>query len=105
MRAHVESVNQDVPEAARVRRFLLLHKELHADDAELTRTRKVRRRFVAERFESLIEALYGEDDSVAVEMEITYQDGRTTNVKHDLRIERLDGRDGPGGPGGPLGGE
>ncbi|WP_419860840.1 AMP-binding protein [Candidatus Palauibacter sp.] len=105
VRAHVESVNGDVPEAARVRRFLLLHKELHADDAELTRTRKVRRRFVAERFESLIEALYGEDDSVAVEMEITYQDGRTASVTHDLRIARLDGLDGSGGPGGSEGAE
>ena len=91
VRAHVESVNGDVPEAARVRRFLLLHKELHADDAELTRTRKVRRRFIAERFESLIAALYGDDDSVTVEMEITYQDGRTADVKHDLRIERMNG--------------
>ncbi|WP_420448878.1 AMP-binding protein [Candidatus Palauibacter sp.] len=91
VKAHVESVNADVPEAARIRRFLLLHKELHADDAELTRTRKVRRRFIAERFEPLIAALYGDDDSVAVDMEITYQDGRTANVKHDLRIERLSG--------------
>ncbi len=91
VQAHVESVNADVPEAARIRRFLLLHKELHADDAELTRTRKVRRRFIAERFEPLIAALYGDDDSVAVDMEITYQDGRTANVKHDLRIERLSG--------------
>lgn len=91
VQAHVESVNADVPEAARIRRFLLLHKELHADDAELTRTRKVRRRFIAERFEPLIAALYGDDASVAVDMEITYQDGRTANVKHDLRIERLSG--------------
>lgn len=91
IRAHVESVNGDVPQAARIRRFLLLHKELHADDAELTRTRKVRRRFIAERFEALIAALYGDDDAVTVEMEITYQDGRTADVKHDLRIERLNG--------------
>ncbi|WP_423924983.1 AMP-binding protein [Candidatus Palauibacter sp.] len=91
IRAHVESVNEDVPQAARIRRFLLLHRELHADDAELTRTRKVRRRFIADRFRSLIEALYGDAEAVTVDMEITYQDGRTANVKHDLRIERLDG--------------
>ena len=91
IRAHVESVNEDVPPAARIRRFLLLHKELHADDAELTRTRKVRRRFIADRFGSLIEALYGDRDAVTVEMEITYQDGRTAQVQHDLRIERLAG--------------
>ncbi|WP_419161448.1 AMP-binding protein [Candidatus Palauibacter sp.] len=91
IRAHVESVNADVPEAARIRRFLLLHKELHADDAELTRTRKVRRRFIAQRFEALIAALYGDADSVTVEMQITYQDGRTADVRHDLRIERMEG--------------
>ena len=91
IRAHVESVNEDVPPAARVRRFLLLHKELHADDAELTRTRKVRRRFIADRFEELIAALYGDEETAAVEMEITYQDGRTANVRHELRIERLEG--------------
>ena len=91
IRAHVESVNEDVPPAARIRRFLLLHKELHADDAELTRTRKVRRRFIAERFADLIEALYGEAASATVDMEITYQDGRTATVQHDLRVERLDG--------------
>lgn len=88
-RAHVSEVNQDLPESARIRRFLLLHKELHADDAELTRTRKVRRGFIAERFSDLVDALYGSDDSVTVETEITYQDGRTAVVKHPLAIEGL----------------
>ena len=86
---HVRRVNGDVPPAARITRFLLLHKELHADDAELTRTRKVRRRFIAERFSDLIDALYGDDDTVTVDTEITYQDGRTGRVTHDLRIETV----------------
>jgi long-chain acyl-CoA synthetase len=89
IRAHVESVNRDVPPAARITRFLLLHKELHADDAELTRTRKVRRRFVAERFGVLIEALYADAPAVTVDTEITYQDGRTAKLQHELRIEML----------------
>ena len=89
IREHVERVNLDVPPAARIRRFLLLHKELHADDAELTRTQKVRRGFIADRFEELISALHGEGDCVRVDLEITYQDGRTARVKHDLRIETL----------------
>ena len=59
IRSHVGTVNQDLPEAARIRRFLLLHKELHADDAELTRTRKVRRRYIADRFGDIIGALQG----------------------------------------------
>ena len=84
--SHTEDVNADLPDAACVRRFLLLHKELDADDAELTRTRKVRRRFIAERYAELIEALYGEADTVAVESRISYQDGRTSTVRHELRI-------------------
>ena len=90
VRKHVEQSNQDLPPAARIRRFLLLHKELDADDAELTRTRKVRRRFVAERYKDIIEALYGENDYLDVESTITYQDGRTAVIKTRLKIEELD---------------
>ena len=91
VREHVAEVNEELPEAARIRRFLLLHKELHADDAELTRTRKVRRRHIADRFADIITALQGEADSVTVATEITYQDGRTAAVEHDLRIETMGG--------------
>ena len=90
VRRHVTSVNEDLPRAARIRRFLLLHKELHADDAELTRTRKVRRRHIASRFGDIIGALQGDADAVTVTTEITYQDGRTSQVAHELRIETLD---------------
>ena len=89
IRTHVARVNEALPVAARIRRFLLLHKELHADDAELTRTRKVRRRHVESRFQELVQALNGDADSVAVDTEIAYQDGRTAAVRHDLRIETL----------------
>ena len=90
IREHVERANQDLPPAARIRRFLLLHKELHADDAELTRTRKVRRRFIAQRYADLISALYSDNDTVQVETTITYQDGRTATIKTNLHIESLD---------------
>ncbi len=89
VRKHVEQANQDLPEAARIRRFLLLHKELDADDAELTRTRKVRRRFVAQRYKEIIDALYGENDYLDVESTITYQDGTTAVIKTRLKIEEL----------------
>ncbi|MDE2804104.1 MAG: AMP-binding protein [Gemmatimonadota bacterium] len=89
-RRHVTNVNKDLPTAARIRRFLLLHKELHADDAELTRTRKVRRGHIAARFADIIGALQGDGDSVTVATEITYQDGRTAEVAHELRIETLE---------------
>ena len=91
VRMHVAEVNRELPEAARIHRFLLLHKELHADDAELTRTRKVRRRHIAGRFAEIIEALGSEADSVTVATEITYQDGRTAAVEHELRIETMGG--------------
>ncbi len=90
VRDHVATINRDLPPAARIRRFLLLHKELHADDAELTRTRKVRRRHIGERFGDIIAALAGDADSVTVATEITYQDGRTSEVAHELRIETTD---------------
>ena len=89
IRKHVEESNVDLPPAARIRRFLLLHKELDADDAELTRTRKVRRRFVAQRYNDIISALYSQDDHLDVETVITYQDGRTATLKTRLRIETL----------------
>ena len=90
VRDHVATINRDLPRAARIHRFLLLHKELHADDAELTRTRKVRRRHIADRFGDIIEALAGDRDSVTVSTEITYQDGRTSEMAHELRIETMD---------------
>ncbi|RME91476.1 MAG: long-chain fatty acid--CoA ligase, partial [Anaerolineae bacterium] len=79
----------DLPPAARIRRFLLLHKELDADDAELTRTRKVRRRLISQRYQDLINALYSQNDHVDVETTITYQDGRTATIQTRLRIETL----------------
>ncbi len=90
VRAHVERSNADLPTPARIKRFLLLHKELDADDAELTRTRKVRRGYVASRYDRLIDALYGDAKTVAVETTIGLQDGRETSMRTDLRIEDLD---------------
>lgn len=100
VREHVEESNADLLPAARIRRFLLLHKELDADDAELTRTRKVRRGFVAERYEDLVSALYGGESAVPVETTITYQDGRTATIRTDLRVETMGRDEGAGYPAG-----
>lgn len=86
----VQRTNDDLPKAARIQRFLLLHKELDADDAELTRTRKVRRGFVAERYAEIIDGLYSGNDSIAIESVITYQDGRTQTLTVSLNIEKLE---------------
>ncbi len=90
IKKHVVQANADLPPAARIRRFLLLHKELDADDAELTRTRKVRRRLIAQRYDDLISALYSQSNSVEVETTITYQDGRTAVIRTNLHIEDVD---------------
>jgi long-chain acyl-CoA synthetase len=76
------------PELAnsQIHRFLILHKELEADDGELTRTRKVRRRFIAEKYGSLVEAMYQGKQSVHVEAQVRYEDGRTGTFSADLKI-------------------
>lgn len=88
---HIAQVNQDLakdPELAssQVRRFLILHKELDADDGELTRTRKVRRRTIGDKYGPLIDALYSGADQVHAETEVTYEDGRKGTLSADLRI-------------------
>lgn len=88
---HIERVNRDLAgdstlAGSQVRRFLILHKELDADDGELTRTRKVRRRTIGERYDRLIEALYSDSDSVSVEARVTFEDGREGSINADLKI-------------------
>ena len=87
----MEQVNADLardPELAgsQIHRFLILHKELDADDEELTRTRKVRRRFIGEKYGSLVEALYNNQQTVHVEAKVRYEDGRTGTFSADLKI-------------------
>jgi len=70
-----------------VHRFLVLHKELDADDGELTRTRKVRRKIIADKFEDLVSALYDGSTSVFTETEVTYEDGRKGKISATLEIK------------------
>ena len=72
--------------SSRIRRFLVLHKELDADDGELTRTRKVRRRIIAERYAPLIDALYSGTDTCHIDTEVVFEDGRRGQISADLRI-------------------
>jgi long-chain acyl-CoA synthetase len=89
VRKQVELANADLPPAARIIRFLLLYKELDADDGELTRTRKVRRNLIAGRYQQLTEALYSTAESVEIDSTITYQDGRTASIQTQVRIEQV----------------
>ena len=87
----VESVNADLAAdpklaGAQVRRFLVLHKALDADDGELTRTRKVRRGFIAERYQPLIAAMYDGAPRARVRTEVTFEDGRKGVIEGDVAI-------------------
>jgi long-chain acyl-CoA synthetase len=86
----VDEVNRTLPAAARVRKFVLLYKELDADDEELTRTRKVRRAFVEDRYREVIAALYGEAPAVAIDTTIKFQDGKTSRIQTTLLVRRLE---------------
>ena len=91
VQGHVEEVNQslavdDMLSGCQVHRFLILHKELDADDGELTRTRKVRRNIIGEKFEELVNALYDGSESIYTETEVTYEDGRKGKIKATLQI-------------------
>ena len=82
----ITRANEDLPEAIRVQRFLLLHKQLDPDDDEITRTRKVRRNVIDERYADIIAALRRGEDSVAVRSQVTYQDGSSVTRELDLDI-------------------
>ena len=91
VRECIERVNADLsrePEIAnsQIQRFLILHKELDADDGELTRTRKVRRGFIGEKYGSLVDALYNNQQSVHVQAQVKYEDGRSGTFAADLKI-------------------
>ena len=90
IREDVAQVNDGLPEGARIMRFVNLHKELDADDQELTRTRKVRRGFIEEKYRGLVEALYGEAEQVLVEANVRYRDGREEVVETGVRVAFLD---------------
>ena len=79
-------VNGYLPESTRVRRFVLLHKEFDPDEAELTRTRKLRRDFMEKRYKDLIDAIYGNKDKVDVTAPVTYRDGRQGVVTTTINV-------------------
>jgi long-chain acyl-CoA synthetase len=85
----VEKVNASLPQPQRITRFLLLYKELDADDGELTRTRKLRRRVIDQRYRQLIDALYSDRNRVAVETEVTFEDGRTGTIQAEMAIRDM----------------
>jgi long-chain acyl-CoA synthetase len=91
----VNKVNKDLSKDSRlggsqIHRFIILHKELDADDGELTRTRKVKRNFVGDRYKVLIDALYSNLDECHVKTQVTFEDGRTGLLEADVKISNAE---------------
>jgi long-chain acyl-CoA synthetase len=86
----IEEANKDLPGPAKIKKFVNLYKVFDADDEELTRTSKLRRTFVENRYRGIVDALYSDEDVVHMDTAITYEDGREQRIKTDLRIQRVD---------------
>ncbi len=90
----IDKVNEDLAEDeelrdSQIKRFLILHKELDADDGELTRTNKVRRNLISERYGKLVDALYSSENHCYIETEVTFEDGRKGSISADLKIQDM----------------
>ena len=83
----IARINSSLPKLARIKKFVMLHKELDADDDEMTRTRKIRRSFVEQRYSMLVEALYDVKDLVDIASEIKYRDGKEFHMKTSVQIK------------------
>ncbi len=95
MRSHVEEANASVAQddmlaGCQVHRFVVLHKQLDADDGELTRTQKVRRRIIEEKYADIITALYDGSEQISTETEVTYEDGRKGSIKATLKLVKAE---------------
>jgi long-chain acyl-CoA synthetase len=89
VQAQIEEANKDLPDPAKIRKFVNLYKVFDADDEELTRTSKLRRAFVGERYKDIVQALYADTDTVHMDTTITYEDGREQRIKTDLHVREV----------------
>ena len=86
VKKEIIKMNRDLPPVAKIKKFVNLYKEFDADDDELTRTRKLRRAFVEDRYKNILAGLYSDKDSVHMDTNITYEDGRVVHIKTDLKV-------------------
>lgn len=89
VKKQIEEANKDLPAPARIAKFVNLYKVFDADDEELTRTSKLRRAFVGERYKDIVDALYSDTDVVHMDTKITYEDGREQRIRTDLHVEKI----------------
>lgn len=85
--SQITEVNRGLPDVAKIRKFANLYKEFDADDDELTRTRKIRRAFVENRYKDIIDFMYADKDMLHMDTSITYEDGRVAKIKADIRLQ------------------
>jgi len=90
----IEKVNDTLPDAQKINKFILLYKELDADDGELTRTRKVRRSVIADKYGDIITSIYDNKEKVDIDTVITFQDGGSSRIKTQLKVSTLIESDG-----------
>jgi len=89
IQSEIEKVNKNQPNNLKIEKFLLLFKELEADDGELTRTKKVRRSIINERYKALVNSLYKNEKIANIDTEVTYEDGRKGKIKASMEIRTL----------------
>ena len=89
IQSEIEKVNKNQPNNLKIEKFLLLFKELEADDGELTRTKKVRRSVINQRYRSLVSALYKNQKRANIDTEVTYEDGRKGKISASIVIQEL----------------
>ena len=88
-KVNADLANEESLSGSQIHRFLVLHKELDADDDELTRTRKVRRGYIAEKYAPLVDALYGGANHCYIETQVKFEDGRTGTISADVKISNV----------------
>jgi len=89
IQADMQRVNASIPEFSRIRKFVVLHKAFDADEGELTRTRKLKRRTLLQKYGDILEAIYGDRDAVEISAEVKYRDGRTSIVETKLNVNEV----------------
>lgn len=88
--AEIQKVNQSLPEWGQIRKFINLHKELDPDENEMTRTKKVRRSFLEEKYSDMIQGMFGDESQIDVEAAVRYRDGSVSNVNCSVSINQVD---------------
>jgi long-chain acyl-CoA synthetase len=89
IKTEIQSINKNLPGEARLKKFINMPKEFDADESELTRTRKLRRTFLEDRYQEMIDGIYGDKNVIKIETQVVYRDGRQGTLKRTIKISKL----------------